>query len=193
MIYKKIEHKDSSKWSQSNMSNMVAKSIYFKYARTLITQDIVIDPNWTLNYFINYVKTTLNRQDIELVETGQDKHDGRASEDMDAVIGSDIITVYRQFYKSWPNGLAFYIRNATDANTNATDATANATTCTDATTTATCTDATTTSFEKTEPLRICNICTEQTELVNKYKCVHEYCIDCYSRCLVCPECRQPRR
>jgi hypothetical protein len=183
---------------------MVAKPIYFKYARTLITQDIVIDPTWTLNYFINHVKTILNRQDIELVETGQDNNDGRASEDMDAVIGSDTITVYRQFYKSWPNGLAFYIRictatvatNATNTCINATNTCINATnTCTNATNT--CTNATanacTTVCEKNEPLRICNICTEQTELVNKYKCVHEYCIDCYSRCLVCPECRQPRR
>ena len=86
------------------------RRIYFKWARTVNTVYLIVNPEWTLEIFIQYVKNKVNDQNIELVKTMQST-DTMDAEDADAVESSTLVTVYQKFRNDWINNyLAFYIR-----------------------------------------------------------------------------------
>ncbi len=101
--------------NESIEASINARKFYFKWVRTVNTTFLPINPDWTLNTFIKYVKQKVNNQNIEIVKTMQNT-DSIAAEDAVAIESSDEITVYQKFEYDWThNMLAFYIRKIPDA------------------------------------------------------------------------------
>jgi hypothetical protein len=168
------------------MMSLTSIPINFKEVFTTNVRTLHINPNWTVNQFLDTVRPILEQEfnfesgSFEIIPTGQDAP-GIPAEAGLAVPISDIRI---RFIWGPQLNIAFYIRRKNVVYPQLENLNRNLHLDHDIN------PIITHSVRTNE----CPICLEESEMINRYRCSHQICTDCYYRCLnthntTCPLCR----
>ena len=147
------------------MTRLSNPLVYFKAIHSGIRKQYYVDPRWSIDNFINIMKTRIirdfNIEQFELVEAGENTVSGRLEDGI--ALNRYEQTLLREKYGENMN-VAFYIRPINYTRTN------------------------------TSTINECVVCFEQLPSVYYYTCGHPMCLTCLAGCLqndirCCPMCR----
>lgn len=168
------------------MLSLTSIPIYFKEVFTTNRRSLHINPYWTVSQFLDSVKPILeiefhcDRDNLEIVASGQD------APGIPAEAGFPLQPSDEVLKQKWGNNLhvAFYVRRKNfrypqlqNLNNNLQfDGDVN--------------PIITNSIIEQQ----CPVCLDTVQMINRYRCRHQICTNCFYRCLntnnvVCPLCR----